>query len=53
MSRFTPPIRRKDTARGHHYLDANRQRASVQRRDDGPWEPAAICTRCGKEIRPL
>lgn len=22
MSRFTPPIRRKDTARGHHYVDA-------------------------------
>lgn len=23
MSTFTPPIRRKDTAKGHHYVDAN------------------------------
>jgi hypothetical protein len=26
MTKYTPPIRRKDTARGHHYLDAEDRR---------------------------
>lgn len=26
MSKYTPPIRRRDTAKGHHYLDASGQR---------------------------
>jgi len=26
MPKFTPPIRRKETARGHHYVDAENRR---------------------------
>lgn len=44
MSRFTPPIRRIDTARGHHYKDATGQRVpgvtTIQ--DKGVPKPALI-----------
>jgi hypothetical protein len=44
MSRFTPPIRRKDTAKGHYYSDANGARVpgvtTIQ--DKGLPKPALI-----------
>lgn len=44
MSRYTPPIRRVDTAKGHHYKDATGQRVPgvTTIRDKGVPKPALI-----------
>lgn len=44
MSHYTPPIRRKDTARGHHYVDSNGTRVPgvTTILGDGVPKPALI-----------
>lgn len=44
MTRFTPPIRRKDTAKGHHYVDADGRRVPGVTTiiSDGVPKPALI-----------